>query len=131
MGGRGSSSGTAGGSSDGVITGGGTTHIESSYIEARGWNRARYSEEILEATTDGNGNVTFSYATPTTDTKTAKTNKTHYTTYDLQAGAVDGETFGINWAKVQSISGQTYNLRQEAKAAGLTWDSKQKKWIRK
>ena len=37
----------------------------------------------------------------------------------------------IDWSKVNSISGQTYNLRDAAKSAGLKWDSAEKKWKRK
>ena len=134
MGGRGSSGGggvgRGGGSKDGTIIGGKKTHIESTYIESHGFTRAQYKSEILEATTDGKGNLTFTYATPTTNTKSAQTNKTHYVTYDLQAGAQDGKTFGIDWSKVNSISGQTYSLKTAAKAAGLKWDGKAKQWRR-
>lgn len=118
-------------SKDGTITGGQPKTIEARYIEGRGWQRGRYDTEVLEATTDGKGNLTFDYAQPDTKEKTAKTNKTNYLTYNVQAGAVDGKSFGINWDKVQSISGQTYNMRAEAKAHGLTWDGATKSWKRK
>ena len=132
MGGRGSSSGVrGGGSADGVITSGSTRTIETVYREARGWQKSYYKDEVLEATTDGKGNVTFSYAKADSYEKTAKTNRTNYVTYTLKAGAVNGETFNIDWSKVNSISGQTYNLRDAAKSAGLKWDSAEKKWKRK
>lgn len=118
-------------SKDGTITGGQPKTIEARYIEGRGWSRGRYDTEVLEATTDGKGNLTFEYAQPDTKEKTAKTNKTNYLTYNVQAGAVDGKSFGINWDKVQSVSGQTYNLRAEAKAHGLSWDGATKSWRRK
>ena len=132
MGGRGGSSGARGGvSSDGVIMSGATRKIETVYREARGYQSSYYKDEVLEATTDGNGNVTFSYAKADSYEKTAKTNRTNYVTYTLNAGAVNGETFNIDWSKVNSISGQTYSLRSAAKSAGLSWDSKDKKWKRK
>lgn len=132
MGGRGGTSGVrGGGSADGVIQSGSTRTIETTYIESRGFMPSRYKDEVLEATTDGKGNVTFSYAKADSYTKTAKTNKTNYVTYKLNAGAVNGETFNIDWSKVNSISGQTYNLRSAAKSAGLSWDSAEKKWKRK
>lgn len=118
-------------SKDGTITGGQPRTIEARYIEGRGWNRGRYDTEVLEATTDGHGNLTFDYASPDTKTKTSKTNLTNHLTYNVQAGAVDGKTFGINWDKVKSIKGQTYNLRAEAKDHGLKWDGKEKMWKRK
>ena len=129
--GSGSASTRMGGSKDGTILGGAKKQIEARYIEGRGWSLGRYDTEVLEATTDGKGNLTFKYAQPDTREKTAKTNKTNYLTYNVQAGAVDGQSFGINWDKVQSISGQTYNMRAEAKAHGLTWDGATKSWKRK
>ena len=130
---RGSGSGSTrmGGSKDGTIAGGAKRMIEARYIEGRGWSRGRYDTEVLEATTDGKGNLTFEYAQPDTKEKTAKTNKTNYLTYNIQAGAVDGKSFGINWDKVQSVKGQTYEIRAEAKAHGLSWDGATKSWRRK
>lgn len=137
MGGRGSGGASVaggiarGGSKDGTILGGKPREIESYYREARGLSQSYHKDEILEARTDGNGNLTFSYAKADSYEKTAKTNRTVNTKYTLQAGAINGETFGINWDKVQSISGQTYNLRKAAKDAGLKWDGDRKMWRRK
>ena len=132
MGGRGGSGLARGrGSADGVIQTGAARTIETVYREASGWQKAYYKDEVLEATTDGEGNVTFSYAKADSFEKTAKTNRTNYVTYTLKAGAVNGQTFNIDWSKVNSISGQTYNLRTAAKNAGLSWDSTEKKWKRK
>lgn len=131
---RGSGGGSRGGggvSKDGALTLNNPKTVETTFFEARGWSGSRYSDEILEATTDGNGNLTFSYATGGTFEKTAKTNRTNYVTYKIDAGAVNGTTFNVNWDKVNSISGQTYNLRQAAKEHGLSWDSAKKMWRRK
>lgn len=90
-----------------------------------------YKDTVLEATTDGNGNLTFTYATPKTRSgPSAKTNKTERVTYEVTHGAVNGESFGIDWSKVQSISGRTYDMRSEAKKAGLKWDGRTKTWRR-
>lgn len=106
--------------------------IESIYREGRGMYYASYyKDEILEAKTDGNGNLTFYYATPLSREKTAKTNRTQYLTYEIAHGAENGKTFGINWDNVNSIRGQTYRLREAAKEAGLKWDPAQKIWRRK
>ena len=137
FGGRGGGSGGGGGagyvkgSSDGALVKAKKQIIEGTFHEARGWGGSYHKEEVLEATTDGKGNLTFSYAQPVTRTKTAKTNRTQYLTYEVAHGALDGKTFGINWSKVNSISGQTYNLRAEAKANGLSWDGANKRWRRK
>lgn len=140
FGGRGASVGGGGGSkmggyvkasSDGTLDRTKPRTIETRYIEGRGWQRGRYDDEVLEAKTDGNGNVSFQYAKADNYEKTAKTNKTNHVTYTVSHGAVNGETFGINWDKVKSISGQTYNLREEAKKHGLKWDGATKTWRRK
>lgn len=132
MGGRGGSSGIQKrGSADGTIISGEARTIETVYMESRGWKKGYYKDEVLEATTDGNGNLTFSYATADKYEKHAKTNVTNYVTYTVKAGAVNGKTFNIDWSKVNSISGQTYNLKQEAKDNGFSWDSAEKKWKRK
>lgn len=129
MGGRGGS-GSRGGSRDGTITATKPSLIETVYREARGYSNGYYKNEVLEATTDGKGNLTFSYPKDKSFEKTAKTNRTNYVTYNVVAGAVDGRSFGIDWSKVNSISGQTYSMRKEAKEAGLKWNGKEKKWSR-
>lgn len=121
---------TSGGSKDGTISAGPKKHIETIY-KSGGYYGTRFKDEVLEASTDGKGNLTFDYATPSKFEKASKTSKRSYVEFDIQAGAVNGDTFNINWGKVNSISGQTYNLRQAAKEAGLKWDAKEKKWKRK
>ena len=125
MGGRGGSGG------GGAIVAGKPQTITTTYYSSRSIGGSRFKNEVLEATADKKGNVTFSYATPTFSGPSAKTNKTQDVTYKVKAGAVDGKTFGINWSKVNSISGQTYSLRAAAKAAGLKWDGSTKTWRRK
>ena len=80
---------------------------------------------------NGNGELSFEYATPEKREKTAKTNKTEYLSYKLKAGAENGDVFGVNWDRVQSVSGQTYDLRSEIKDRGFKWDGKAKKWVRR
>ena len=125
MGGRGGSGG------GGAIVAGKPQTITTTYYSSGSIGGSRFKNEVLEATSDKKGNVTFSYATPTFSGPSAKTNKTQDVTYKVKAGAVDGKTFGINWSKVNSISGQTYSLRAAAKAAGLKWDGSTKTWRRK
>lgn len=105
--------------------------IESYLREARGFSPGYHHDEILEARTDESGNLTFSYARAELYEKTAKTNRTVNTKYTIQAGALNGEPFGIDWSKVKSISGQTYSLRKVAKENGLSWDGLKKRWRRK
>ena len=89
-----------------------------------------YKDEILEAKSDSSGNVIFEYATPKTREKTAKTNKTQYVTFELKHGAVNGEIFGVNLDKAISVSGQTYNLKDELKKKGFKWNKDRKAWTK-
>lgn len=98
--------------------------------------RGRYDDTVLSVKADKDGNLTFDYARAESYDKSAKTNKTNYVTYKLTHGVeVDKKgnvtSYGINWDKVQSVSGQTYALRQYAKEQGLKWDSANKRWVRK
>lgn len=125
MGGRGGASGLSGGG--GVIDRKASTRtIETTYRRSTG-----YKSEILEAVDGGNGQLEFRYATPQKREKTAKTNQTEYVTFKLKAGAENGDIFGVNWDKVKSVSGQTYNIKGGIKDRGFKWDGKNKRWVRK
>lgn len=63
MGGRGSSSGL-GKNTDGVIVSDKKRKIESSFVN-KNYGMRTYKDKILEAQTDGKGNLTFDYAYPT------------------------------------------------------------------
>ena len=129
MGGRGGASGI---SASGVIDRRAPYQtIETEYREARGRSGSYYKDTILEAVDEGNGELSFIYAKPESREKTSKYGRTQYLTYSLRAGAENGYIFGVNWDNVKSISGQTYNLRQEIKDRGFSWDGKNKKWIKK
>lgn len=122
---------TRGGSKDGVFTTNTPKTIESFYRKGRGlFEGGYYKHEVLEATTDGSGNVTFDYPEKPIYDEASRNKRTQYITYNLIAGAVDGQTFNIDWSKVKSIQGKTYSLRGAAKEAGLKWDSKTKRWVR-
>lgn len=127
MGGRGGSSGSSGRlSGGGAISATKERTITTTYFSSQSRGGSRFKNEVLEATADKSGNVNFSYATPKFHGPSAKTNKTQEVSYKLRAGAVDGETFGINWSKVNSVSGQTWSVRAKAKEAGLRWDARTK-----
>ena len=108
-----------------------TRTIEAVFREARGFERSYYKSEVLEAVAGKDGELKFEYATPESREKSAQTNRTQYLTYKLKSGAENGEVFGVNWDKVNTVSGQTYNLRDELKKRGFRWDGKTKSWVRK
>lgn len=128
MGGRGASSGI---NSGGVLDRRAEERtIETAYREPNYRGSAYYKDEVLEAVPGGSGEVDFVYATPDNREKTAKTNRTQYVTFKLKSGSVNGESFGIKWENVKSVSGQTYNMRDQLKELGFKWDKTGKKWKR-
>lgn len=102
--------------------------IETVYRRATNpYQSSYYKDKVLEADVDKNGNVVFSYPRGEYNDKTRRSSDVKYT---IVAGAVNGSTFNINWDNVQSVSGQTYDIKDEAKRAGLRWDGKNKRWVR-
>lgn len=114
-------------------------------------------EDVLDAKSDGNGNLTLGYATPTQ--YYAQNSKTSYGLYELKCGitnasdinrymkdtdyfsgkkskfkddnkSYDTRSVGIDWDKVNSVSGQTYNIKDLLKSKGFKWNSAGKNWVK-
>lgn len=118
------------GSADGALSNSPAKEFETYYRRPiKGGGGGYWKTEILEATTDGQGNLTFSHPTPITSEQASRST-TNYT-YKVSHGAAGGETFGINWDNVKSAKGQTYSIRSEMRSRGFTWDGERKKWIKK
>ena len=139
MGGRGGASGISAGKG---YTKDGTIKLNGQKIKVErmtGMNRYGGSGAIvLEATTDGNGNLTLSYAKETGYRQQNKS--TSYAQYELSAGITNRTATGkstelisnnINWDKVKSVSGKTYGTQSFMRDHGFNWDSSEKKWKRK
>lgn len=124
MGGRGS----AGGAIPGIFGKERPITVETTYIEGRGFARGRYKDSVLRAVDKGNGQVELVYATADKFQKTAKTNKTNYVTYTLDHGFVNDQPHNINFEKIKSFSGQTYQVKEELKRRGFKF--KNGKWER-
>ncbi len=92
--------------------------VETRYIEGRGFMRGRYDDTVLQAVDKGNGAVELVYAQADSYNKTAKTNKTNYVTYTLDHGFVNSSPHNINFEKITSFSGQTYQVKDELKKRG-------------
>lgn len=102
--------------------------VETRYIEGRGWNRGRYADTVLQATSSGGGKVELDYATADSYTKTAKTNKTNYVTYTLDHGFVNGTAHNINFDNITEFSGQTYAVKETLKKKGFVY--RNGKWVK-
>lgn len=94
---------------------------------------------IFQAKSDGNGNLTFSYAKPDYEDephsfgeyyngKKIWNVKSGYSVDNVRGGT---NVVGINWDNVKSASGKTYELREELKRRGFKWDTKKQSWIKK
>ena len=138
MGGRGGSSGMTsnrGYTKDGTIKQNG----EKMFAERMtGGNIYGSQAVVLEATTDGNGNLTLEYAQPVGYRQ--QNSKTSYAQYELKAGLTNRSPTGkttefrsnnIDWDKVKTVSGKTYGTQYFMRQQGFSWDSAEKKWKRK
>lgn len=50
--------------------------------------------------------------------------------YYLQKSDGSIEQRGINWENVKSVSGRTYDVKEDLKKMGFAWDKDAKKWVR-
>ena len=160
MGGRGSASGRAGGgspikykSSDNALY---ESPNEVLYVERIDYFGS--NTDVLNATSDGNGNITLDYARA--DDFYQQNKRTKYGLYELKTGItnandihasrLDNATYGrgtgkssnvksensygdvrsvgIDWDKVKSVSGKTFNIKDMLKHKGFKWNSSEKNW---
>lgn len=131
MGGRGGSGGRLGGSgrnNSGVFSRVEPLTVKTRYIEGRGWTRGRYTDTVLQAVDKGNGDVELTYATADSFEKTAKTNRTNDVTFTLTHGFVNDDPHGLNFEKISSFSGQTYQVKNELKRRGYKF--RNGKWVK-
>lgn len=126
MGKRGSGSGmTTGGSRDGVIGNDRPIEIETTYHP-----RARaFRDEVLEATTDGAGNLLFTYAKGTYGKPLSKSQTP--VTYKVTAGAVNGRIFNVNLDKAKTVESTSREMSYTLRKAGFKFNWDDKKWHKK
>lgn len=94
-----------------------------------------YGVDVLTAKETSPGEISFDYAKPEfSDDNNYKSN-TQDVTFKITHGAAKRNNtinfYGIDFSRVNSVSGQTYNLRPELVKRGFTWDGREKKWVRK
>ena len=109
--------------------------IQSTYTRASSFQQSRYKDEVLEASISDDGSrLTFGHARATfVDQDTPKTNKQRPVEFEIAAGSVNGTLHNIdlNNANLKAVSGQTYSIKDQIKAAGFRWDSSSKEWVKK
>ena len=117
-------------------------------------------DDVLQAKSDGNGNITLGYATA--DDYYNKNSKHKYAVYDLRCGITNAgdiknnssnipdafqsktskykpeneetnygvRSVGIDWDKVNSVSGNTYVVKPLLKKKGFKWNPSGKNWVK-
>ena len=132
MGGRGSAGGKLSNyvSGDKTLLKGDTVRVERL---TGGW----YGSDaiVLQAATDGKGNLTLSYADA--DDYRQQNKRTTYAVYDLQHGitnrsdsgkSTDLKSVNIDWGNVKSVRGKTYGTQSLMREKGFKWDPQNKIW---
>lgn len=133
MGGRGSSSNFQ---SSGALQAKAPEITIETYYRKSGRAGSHYGDSVIKAVETSKGEIEFQNAQGEFDNSRPNAN-TVDVTFKIRHGAVtnfnNGSTkfYGINWDNVTSVSGQTYNIRQEIKEHGFKWDGKNKKWVKK
>ena len=114
------------------------------------------SDDVLKAQSDGKGNLTLSFAQP--DEYFRQNSRTTYGLYEIKTGITNADdvsgrrlqsenyglgkdsstkpgndllgvrSVGIDWDKVNSVSGKTYNVKALLKEKGFRWDGADKSW---
>ena len=132
------------------------TSSEGLYVERHTYSMN--DATILTATSDGAGNVTLNYAKPQEYFKQNK--KHTYALYAIKCGMVTGaddihgsrrftddklnksskvkngndyggiRAVGMNWSKIKTISGKTYDVSALIKQKGFKWDKSTKSWVK-
>lgn len=99
---------------------------------SRRYMPATYRAEVLEAKDIGNGKLELSAAEPYSEETSHTSGRwTQVKKYKLKAGADEHRNFfGINWENVKSVSGQTFNIKDEIKKRGFKWDGQNKIWVK-
>lgn len=138
MGGRGGASGIGSRKSQSALDPRAKEQTITTYYRRNSIYGAHYGDDVFEAVERKNekGGIEIVKAYGTFDNSNPKAN-TRDVTYKIKHGIVSWhdsrgvESYGINWDKVSSVSGQTYNLRGTLKEKGFRWDGKTKSWVKK
>ena len=119
------------GSADGAILSGHPRNIHSFYKETEHIVRyGSFSDRVIEAKTDNQGNLTLSYARPIFFDNAQKPSNDLNVAFRVQAGILGDELFGVDLSKVKSIRGITFPIEKLLKESGFCWDAKEKIWRR-
>lgn len=87
-----------------------------------------YSQQVVKATVDEDGNVVFDYPKGFYSGNYGDREQT--VTYTLKAGAIDGQPFNLDLSRAKSVTGKgTYELKDTLKAAGMKWNDTARAWV--
>lgn len=110
-------------------------HVTATYRAGKnvmwGWGNSYYTKTTLEAKETADGEITLGYATPS---KTYNRNNGNVDyEYDIKHGLYQtsnrsgiDRSVGVDWDKVQTVRGQTYDAKSFLSEKGFYWDSQNK-----
>lgn len=88
-----------------------------------------YDKTVLNADVDSNGNIKLDYAKGEYSGNYG--DEVQNVKYKIKAGFVDDKPVNLDLTKASSVSGNTYGIKEAAKEAGMTWNSKTNSWVKK
>lgn len=113
---------------NGVITNAEDRDITVTAIKRNSKAPTTYSQQVVKATVDEDGNVIFDY--PRGFYSGNYGDREQKVTYTLKAGAIDGQPFNLDLSRAKSVTGKgTYELKEALKAAGLKWNETARAWV--
>lgn len=96
-----------------------------------------YTKTILEASeaVNGQGDIVLSYANPKSSSQRHNGNvdneyELYHGLYPTSNSSGINRSIGIDWSKVKTVSGQTYDAKSFLHSEGFVWDSQSKKYVR-
>lgn len=130
MGGRGSTSMSA--DSSGPFKNEGSVELSN---ERHGSSGYRWRHTILKADKTGDGGIVLSYARPNGYSNPNR--NTTEASYSIEHGVWSGQpgdrqpnSIGIDWGKVQYVSGKTYEVNDFIRDKGFRWSGKDRRFVR-
>ena len=88
-----------------------------------------YDRQVYTADVDSNGNVKLDYAKAEYFGNYG--DMTQNVQYKIKAGVVDGEIVNLDLSKATTIKGHTYDIKEQAKEAGMVWNPRSDSWVKK
>lgn len=118
------------GSRDGVLVDAKPQEFTAQYTKTAYGGMSSWDREVLAASTDDYGNLTFSRAQATKYTPNPNNKNKSYGDFTVTHGAYEGRLLGVDLSKAKTVTGQTYSIKEQLKKAGFRWSQDTKGWTK-